>query len=90
MSSAFLTKDNANKLTPILVAVIKSSLSLSVNALADKPPPCLLIPLLFDKGPATVTSHITFFPATSLTLKTILPSSNNKISPGATSCGKVG
>ena len=44
-------------------AVIISALSFSVSASADKPPPNLLIPLLFDKGPPTVTSVKTFAPS---------------------------
>ena len=56
MSALERGKDTANKSTPIRAAVIISALSFSVNASADKPPPNLLIPLLFDKGPPTVTS----------------------------------
>ena len=56
MSALERGKDTANKSTPMRAAVIISALSFSVNASADKPPPNLLIPLLFDKGPPTVTS----------------------------------
>ena len=45
-----------------------SALSFSVNASADKPPPNLLIPLLFDNGPPTVTSVNTFAPSVESTL----------------------
>ena len=44
-----------------------SLLSLSVNAAADKPPPCLLIPLLLDKGPPIVTTVCTLLPSTDST-----------------------
>ena len=37
-----------------------SALSFSVNASADKPPPNLLIPLLFYNGPPTFNSVNTF------------------------------
>ena len=65
-----------------------SSLSLSVNAGADKPPPNLLIPLLLESGPPTITSVWTFTPSTDNTFNCTLPSSNNRISPGTTSFGK--
>ena len=66
-----------------------SALSFSVNASADKPPPNLLIPLLFDNGPPTVTSVNTFAPSVESTFNCTRPSSNKRISPGTTSCGSV-
>ena len=70
-------------------AVIMSALSFSVNASADKPPPNLLIPLLFDNGPPTVTSVKTFAPSVDNTFNCTRPSSNKRMSPGTTSCGRV-
>ena len=47
----------ATKSQSIMAMVLMSSLSLSVNAAADNPPPNKLMPLLFDKSPPTTTTQ---------------------------------
>ena len=67
ISAPFLGNDTARYSTPISAAVLISALSLSVRAGAVRPPPLRLIPLLFESGPATVTSVNTFEPSTDST-----------------------
>src|SRR6266850_2228187 len=53
-----------------------SSMSLAVSAAAVRPPPCRLMPLLFESTPPWRTTVCTSLPLTAVTSSTILPSLN--------------
>jgi hypothetical protein len=59
MSAPDLGKDTATKSQVISAAVRMSSMSLAVSAGAERPPPCLLMPLLLDSVPPTRTRQRT-------------------------------
>ena len=58
-----------------------------VKAGAVRPPPCLLMPLLLDSSPPSLTTVCTASPRTSVTVSTISPSFSSRWSPGLTSRG---
>ena len=88
MSWALRQKDTAMKSTPILAAIPISSLSRSVSAPSDRPPPCLFRPLRSDSTPSLSTLHTMRSPCTSTTCSCIRPSSSSSTSPAATSPGR--
>jgi len=65
----------------------RSSSSFSESAGTFTATPGRLMPLLFDTGPATMTSVRTRTPSVSSTLTFTLPSSISRKSPGFTSAG---
>ena len=87
MSVAFFGKLTARYSHWKLIAVLMSSMSLAVSAGAVRPPPCLLMPLLFDSSPPMRTMVCTSSPRTASTSSTSRPSLSNSVSPGFTSRG---
>ncbi len=69
------------------IAVLMSSMSLAVSAGAVRPPPALLMPLLFDSSPPTTTVVCTSSPRTPSTVRRSSPSLRSNVSPGRTSRG---
>ena len=57
-------------------------MSLAVSAGAVRPPPCLLMPLLLDSSPPSLTVVWTSSPLTASTVSTIRPSFSSSVSPG--------
>ena len=69
------------------MAVRMSSMSLAVSAGAVRPPPCLLMPLLLDSTPPSLTVVCTCWPCTLSTTMTMMPSLSSSTSSALTSCG---
>jgi hypothetical protein len=69
------------------IATLMSSMSLAVSAGAVRPPPALLMPLLFDSTPPTTTRVCTSSPRTASTTRRSRPSLSSSVSPGRTSRG---
>ena len=88
-SAAVLGKDMAMKSASNATAVLMSTRSFLVKASADKPPPWRLMPLLLLSTPPLNTRQWIWLPLTRSTCMLIRPSSNSKITPSATSFGKV-
>ena len=70
------------------MAVSMSRTSLPVSAGAESPPPCLLMPLLFDSSPPTRTVVWISLPTTRTTSSTMNPSFSSSVSPARTSFGR--
>ena len=87
MSSALRQKDTAMKSTSMPAAIAISSRSFSVIAPSDKPPPCLLSPLRFERKQSLRTVVTIRSPCTAVTCSWTTPSSSSSTSPGATSPG---
>ena len=64
-----------------------SSMSLSVSAPADRPPPCRLMPLLLPSSPPTSTRVLMRGPSIESTCRLICPSLSSSTSPDETSDG---
>ena len=58
-----------------------SSMSFSVSAAADRPPPLRLMPLLLDSTPPCTTLQMISVPLTSSTQNSMRPSSSSRVTP---------
>ncbi len=88
MSVAFFGNDTATRSAPSDIAVRMSSMSFAVSAGADSPPPCRLMPLLFESSPPTLTMVWISSPSTRSTVSTIRPSLSSSTSPAFRSRGR--
>ena len=87
MSAPLFGNDTARKSAFIVAAVRMSSMSLPVSAGAVSPPPCRLMPLLFDSSPPCRTIVWISRPSTRTASSTMRPSSSSRTSPTFTSSG---
>ncbi len=69
------------------IAVLMSSMSFAVSAGAVRPPPALLMPLLFERSPPDTTVVWTSSSRTESTVSFSRPSFSSSVSPGFTSRG---